>query len=164
MARSGRRPTIAILGGGVGGTVLANLLARELGPEEAELVLVDRSGHHVYQPGWLYIPFGDQDAEHLERKERSLLRDRIKLIIGDAHQLDLAKQQVLIAADHSDQITEQLHYDYLVFASGARISPEEVPGLAEALANGNAVHHFYTQRGAERLREALAEFRGGTLR
>lgn len=163
MARSVERPTIAILGGGVGGTILANLLARELRPEEAEIVLVDRSGHHIYQPGWLYIPFGTQDAEHLERKERSLLRDRIKLIIGDAQQLDLEKQQILLAADHTDQITERLQYDYLVFASGARISPEEVPGLADALANGNAVHQFYTQRGAERLYEALAEFHGGQI-
>ena len=30
MARSAGQPTIAILGGGVGGTILANLLAREL--------------------------------------------------------------------------------------------------------------------------------------
>ena len=59
MARSVGRPTIAILGGGVGGTILANLLARSLAPEEAEIVLVDRSGQHIYQPGWLYIPFGD---------------------------------------------------------------------------------------------------------
>jgi sulfide:quinone oxidoreductase len=163
MARSVARPTIAILGGGVGGTILANLLARELHADEADIVLVDRSGHHIYQPGWLYIPFGTQEAEHLERKERSLLRDRIKLIIGDAHQLDLSKQQILLAADHSDQITERLHYDYLVFASGARIAPEEVPGLADALATGNSVHHFYTQRGAERLRDALAEFDGGRI-
>ena len=162
MARSGTRPTIAILGGGVGGTILANLLARELVAEEAEIVLVDRSGHHVYQPGWLYIPFGGQDGEHLERKERSLLRDRIKLILGDAQQLDLEKQQILLA-DHSEQITERLQYDYLVFASGARISPEEVPGLAEALANGDNVHQFYTQRGAERLHDALAEFHGGHI-
>ncbi|HEU5366843.1 MAG TPA: FAD/NAD(P)-binding oxidoreductase [Ktedonobacterales bacterium] len=163
MARSVGRPTIAILGGGVGGTILANLLARELHADEAEIVLVDRSGQHIYQPGWLYIPFGTQDAEHLERKERSLLRDRIKLIIGEAQQLDLAKQHILLAADHSDQITERLHYDYLVFASGARISPEEVPGLAEALADGNSVHHFYTQRGAERLHEALTAFDGGRI-
>jgi sulfide:quinone oxidoreductase len=163
MARFIARPTIAILGGGVGGTILANLLARELHADEADIVLIDRSGQHIYQPGWLYIPFGTQDAEHLERKERSLLRDRIKLIIGDAHELDLAQQQILLAADHSDQITERLHYDYLVFASGARIAPEEVPGLADALATGNSAHHFYTQRGAERLHEALAAFDGGRI-
>lgn len=163
MARSIARPTVAILGGGVGGTVLANLLARELRADEADIVLVDRSGHHIYQPGWLYLPFGDQDAAHLERLERSLLRDRIKLLIGDAQQLDLEQQLVHIAADHSDQITERLHYHYLVFASGARISPDEVPGLSEALANEDTVHHFYTQRGAERLHEALARFQGGRI-
>jgi sulfide:quinone oxidoreductase len=163
MARTSERPTIAILGGGVGGTILANLLARELRTDEANIVLVDRSGHHIYQPGWLYIPFGTQEAEHLDRKERSLLRDRINLIIGEAQQLDLENHHILLTTDQSDQITERLHYDYLVFASGARISPEEVPGLADALAEGTAVHQFYTQRGAERLHDALQEFAGGRI-
>jgi NADH dehydrogenase FAD-containing subunit len=48
------RPTIAIVGGGVGGTVLANLLAPALDEDEARIVLIDQSGHHIYQPGWLY--------------------------------------------------------------------------------------------------------------
>jgi sulfide:quinone oxidoreductase len=163
MARSVSRPTVAIVGGGVGGTVLANLLARELDEEEADLVIIDRSGHHIYQPGWLYLPFSHEDSEHLERQERSLLRRHIRLIVGEAEHLDLDKRQVLISGNNGAQVSETLHFDYVVFASGARVAPEDLPGLPEALSNGKNVHHFYTQRGAERLREALAEFQGGRI-
>ena len=42
---------IAILGGGTGGTLLANRLRRACRPETAEIIVVDRDGDHVYQPG-----------------------------------------------------------------------------------------------------------------
>ena len=48
-------------------------------------------------------------------------------------------------------------YDYLVIATGSRLAPELVPGLAE-----NA-HQFYDLPGAKKLRDALAEFKGGRI-
>lgn len=162
MASVIHRPTIAIIGGGVGGTVLANLLARELDEDEARILLIDQSGHHLYQPGWLYIPFNGQDAEHLGRSERVLLRQRIDLEIGVVEQVDVEKRALLITGHAGSGSHETLRYDYLVFASGARIAPSEVPGLPEALA-ANSAHHFYTQEGAERLRQALLEFQGGRI-
>jgi sulfide:quinone oxidoreductase len=53
---------VVILGGGVGGTLVANLLARKLSKEDVELTVADLDGKHVYQPGWLYIPFGKEKA------------------------------------------------------------------------------------------------------
>jgi sulfide:quinone oxidoreductase len=162
MAKRMSPPTIALVGGGVGGTVLANLLARELGEEEAQIVVIDQSGHHCYQPGWLYIPFTAQDPEDLERPERSLLRHQVDLAIGNVERVDVAKREVLMTGHAGRESSESLRYDYLVFASGARIAPEGVPGLPEALEQGSA-QQFYTQEGAERLRQALHEFRGGHI-
>jgi sulfide:quinone oxidoreductase len=162
MTRMVSKPTIAIVGGGVGGTVLANLLARELDEDEARIVLIDQSGHHIYQPGWLYLPFNQQDPETLERPERSLLRHRIDLYISKIVGVDVEKRSLLLADLSNSGPNERLHYDYLVFASGARIAPEEIPGLPEALMAQN-VQHFYTQEGAERLRQALHEFQGGHI-
>ena len=156
------RPTIAIIGGGVGGTVLANLLARELDEDEARIVLIDQSRHHLYQPGWLYLPFNGQDPEHLERSERSLLRHRVDLYISRVERVDVEKHSLLLADPIGVGPNERLHYDYLVFASGARIAPEEVLGLPEALATDSA-QHFYAREAAERLRQALHEFQGGHI-
>ena len=42
---------IVILGGGTGGTLVANRLRWIYRPEAAEIIVVDRDGDHVYQPG-----------------------------------------------------------------------------------------------------------------
>ncbi len=62
---------ILIVGGGVGGTMVANLLARSLRPHEAEITLIASSDRHIYMPTWLYMPFNAlaADSEHLVRKE-----------------------------------------------------------------------------------------------
>ena len=62
---------ILILGGGVGGTLTANLLARKLRKRidrgEVEVTVVDATGAHVYQPGFMYIAMGGERAEKLEQ-------------------------------------------------------------------------------------------------
>ena len=49
---------ILVLGGGVGGTLTANLVARRLRSEidagTATVTVVDNNGNHVYQPGGNY--------------------------------------------------------------------------------------------------------------
>jgi sulfide:quinone oxidoreductase len=142
---------IVILGGGVGGTLTANLLARQLGRRQARITLVDTTGQHVYQPGWLYVPFGGAPPEHFERPERGLLNRRVSLVVGHAERIDRQARQVELADG------ARLPYDYLVLATGAVLAPEAVPGYAEA------AHHFYDAAAALRLHAALREFRGGRI-
>ncbi len=47
---------VVVLGGGVGGTFVANKLAKHR--EKVEITVVDATGVHHYQPGLLYVPFG----------------------------------------------------------------------------------------------------------
>ena len=54
MSKTTTAPAIAILGGGVGGTVLANLLTRELDEEEAHIYL-ERSKRPPYLPTWMAV-------------------------------------------------------------------------------------------------------------
>lgn len=51
-------------------------------------------------------------------------------------------------------------YDYLVLATGARLAPEDLPGLS---GNEGKWHHFYSAEGSLRLREALHTFQGGRV-
>ncbi len=78
---------ILILGGGVGGTLTANLVSRKLKREidqgKAEVTVVDATGSHVYQPGFMYIAMGGERAAKLARPERSLLDHRVKLVVGE---------------------------------------------------------------------------------
>ena len=60
---------ILILGGGVGGTLTANLLVkklrRQLKAGEVTITVVDQTGQHTYQPGFMYIAMGGERADNL---------------------------------------------------------------------------------------------------
>src|SRR6478672_6781604 len=142
---------IVILGGGVGGTLAANLLARHLHNEDAEIIVADRTGQHVYQPGWLYLPFGREDPGNLVRDERGLLNQHVRLVRQDFAHIDLERRR-LVATDG-----DALDYDFLVVATGSRNVQDAVPGLAEAN------HHFYSAEAALALGEALKTFEAGRI-
>jgi sulfide:quinone oxidoreductase len=144
-----------ILGGGVGGTLTANLLVRKLAKEiragTADVTLIDTTGQHVYQPGFMYIAMGGESAQHLKRPERSLLDKRVKLILGEATLIDPTERTVTLADGRA------FGYDYLVLATGSRILPEEIEHFTEE------AHHFYTAEAARNLRIALDAFTGGRI-
>src|SRR5438045_3829074 len=71
------RKQIVILGGGTGGTMVANRLRRRFEPEEAEIHVVDRDDRHVYQPGLLFVPFGLAHADEIARPRARQLREGI---------------------------------------------------------------------------------------
>lgn len=141
---------IAVLGGGVGGTLTANLLSRELG-RDAHVTVVDPTGMHVYQPGFLYVALGQANGRWLARDERTLLRRDVELAVESAERIDPGAGLVHLARGGS------IPFDHLVLATGARLVPEQVPGMLEG------AHEFYSLDGALRLREALRSFRGGRI-
>jgi len=114
---------IVVLGGGVGGTLVANLLAKELG-RDGRVTVVDPTGMHVYQPGFLYVALGQANGRWLARDERTLLRKEVDLAVEEAVRVHPREGTVQLARGGS------LEWDYLVMATGARLAPEQVPGLA----------------------------------
>ena len=142
---------VVILGGGVGGTIVANLLAKKLRPDEAEITLVDKTGKHVYQPGFVYVAFEHQKPKRLVRDERKLLKKRVRLVLGEAVKIDPEAKKVHLADG------TVLDYDRLVVALGARLTPDELPGYKET------AHHFYSLEAAGELRKALEAFQGGKV-
>jgi sulfide:quinone oxidoreductase len=161
---------VLIVGGGVGGTIVANLLARSLSRQEAEITLIDSTGKHAYMPGWLYLPFNQLSAEsdQLIRPERDLLSSQVHLVTGEVQKIDTQNRELHVR--HSQGLDEIVGtggaseavypYDYLVLATGARLVPSDLPGLAEGEGKW---HHFYSAEGSLQLREALRTFEGGRI-
>src|SRR5688500_16857783 len=146
---------VVILGGGVGGTLVANLLVRKLRQEidrrEATVTLIDDKGEHVYQPGFMYIAMGGEKAENLSRPGRNLVAARGLLDAARVSKIDEASGRV------EPEDGGQVGYDQLVIATGARIVPEELENF------DTEAHHFYTPAAALKLREALDAFTGGKI-
>ena len=126
---------IVIVGGGVGGTIVANLLARTLHAQEAEVTLIDSSGQHVYMPLWLYMPFNQLPAQsdQLVRREQGLLNKHVRLVVGDVKKIDVNNREVLVAhrngAEASGATMESYPYEYLILATGARLALADLSGL-----------------------------------
>lgn len=145
-----------ILGGGTGGTLVANRLRRMLPGDEAEITVVDQDDQHVYQPGLLFVPFGLADPEEITRPRHRQLHAGIEFRCAGIERVDLGSETVVL-----DNGTA-LGYDVLVIATGARLVPEETEGLNADGWPGN-VHTFYTPAGAASLRDALAHFERGRI-
>jgi sulfide:quinone oxidoreductase len=147
---------IVIIGGGTGGTLLANRLRRAYGPEAAEIVVVDRDGDHGYQPGLLFVPFGLADVQRITRPRWRQLHDGISYCQASIDRVDVKNDRVYL------QNGNALGYDVLVVATGAQLLPEETDGLTGP---GwlRDVSTFYTPESAGALRRTLDPFDFGRL-
>ena len=146
---------VVVLGGGVGGTLAANLIARKLrkpiAKGEVTVTVVDATGQHAYQPGYMYIAMGQERAKDLVRGEKSLLDHNVNLVVDEIVGIDTAAGTVDLASG------ERLRYEQLVVATGSRIVPEEMEHFDQE------AHHFYSAEASLRLRKALDAFTGGRI-
>ena len=147
---------IVILGGGTGGTLMANRLRKTYDQGEIELAVVDRDDRHLYQPGLLFVPFGLAQVDEIVRPRHRQLHKGIAFHESDIDYVALDDDRVHLADG------TVLPYDVLIVATGARLAPEETDGLTGP---GwlEKVFTFYTPDGADGLAGALARFEGGKL-
>ena len=146
---------LLVLGAGTAGTMIANKLARRL-DEHWQVTIVDLDDQHHYQPGYLFIPFGEYTRDQVVRSRHNTLSDRINLVLGAIERVDPDKNAVLLSDGR------WLDYDYLVIATGTTPHPEQTPGMLD-LEWRRSIFDFYTLDGAEALAQALQNFDCGRL-
>jgi sulfide:quinone oxidoreductase len=147
---------IVIVGGGSGGTIAANHLAKHLRNEihtgKVVVYVVSGSKKHIFQPAYLHVAFKNHDSSEIVRDEEGLLKKEVRLIPEDAEKLDLAKQEVTLKSG------KQMRYDYLIIATGSVANPESIPGLKESSLN------FHTSpEESRKIWDALQQFDSGHL-
>lgn len=145
-----------ILGGGTGGTIMANKLAGALDERDWRITVVDGTDEHYYQPGFLFVPFGAYRMRDLMRPRRQYLPDRVRFMLSGIERIDPQKNTVVLSNG------ESLRYDCLIVATGADVHPEQIEGLLDD-EWGRSKFDFYTPRGAERLARFLKTWQGGKL-
>ena len=147
---------IVILGGGTGGTMMANRLRRLYDEDEAAIAVVDKDDRHVYQPGLLFVPFGLASADEIVRPRRRQLRSGIDFHVSEIDHVAVGEDRVHLVDGST------LPYDVLIVATGVTLRPEETEGLTGA-GWRERMFTFYDVPGAEQLTRALDAFDGGRL-
>ena len=103
-------PHVVIVGGGFGGIEAA----KALGGAKVRVTLVDRRNHHVFQPLLYQVATAALNPANIASPIRRILRGRnnIEVLLGDVESIDVATRTVKLTDG-------ELHYDYLILASGA---------------------------------------------
>jgi len=143
------RNAVVILGGGVGGLVVANLLQDRLG-KQAEVTVVDRKKVFQFPPSYPWVMIGQRGPEQVQRPLALLKKKGIRVVGGEVSKIDLEARSVQVNGS-------TLRFDNLVIALGAEYAPERIPGF------GSTAHHIYDLEAAVRLRQTLAKFDGGEI-
>ena len=138
-----------ILGAGFGGLELATRLS-ETSADAVSVTLIDRNDAFFFGFSKLEVMLGRQSAEEIMLPYRDFVKDGVEFRQETVTAVDPAARRVTTDAGSYDA-------DFLVVALGADYDFAATPGFEEG------GHEYYTLAGAERLRDALAGFKGGKV-
>lgn len=148
--------TLLILGAGTAGTLMANRLRNRLEVKEWEITIIDEDPTHYYQPGFLFMPFGIYSPRDVIKPRRQFIPRGVDYVVAKIDRVEAERNRVLLRSG------EQLKYDILIIATGAKTAPEQTEGML----GGDwrtRVFDFYTFEGASALHHALRHWNGGRL-
>ncbi|MEM9282954.1 MAG: NAD(P)/FAD-dependent oxidoreductase [Verrucomicrobiota bacterium] len=106
-----KKPKIVILGGGFAGIECGKALAKV----DADILLIDRQNHHLFQPLLYQVASAGLAAPEIAHPIRSIFNDQKNLTVrmAEVTDIDLEKRQVLTEED-------EIEYDYLIIGLGMK--------------------------------------------
>src|SRR5215218_10133401 len=140
---------VLILGAGFGGLELATRLSETL-QDAVRVTLLDRNDSFVFGYSKLDVMLARRSADEVRLHYGDFGKDGVEFRRETVASIDPAARRVTTDAGSYDA-------DFLVVAMGADYDMGATPGLE---AGG---FEYYTVDGAERLRDALADFDGGRV-
>ena len=111
-----RKPVVVIVGGGFAGINAARALKRS----NAEIILIDRRNHHVFQPLLYQVATAVLSPAEIAAPIRQLeeRQSNVSVVLGEVIGIDLPLRTVMVQAEGAG--TRRLMFDYLVVATGAQ--------------------------------------------
>jgi NADH dehydrogenase len=109
-----KAPLVVIVGAGFGGLAAAKGLKRS----PVDVLLIDRSNHHVFQPLLYQVATSVLAPGQIASPIRSLLAKQANtsVMLGNVTGVDAPSKQVIV--DANDKVA-RISYDYLILATGA---------------------------------------------
>lgn len=140
---------VLILGAGFGGLELATRLS-ETASDMVDVTLLDRNDSFFFGFSKLEVMLGRQSVEEVLLPYRNIAKDAVEFRQETVVGIDPVARRVATDVGSHDA-------DFLVVAMGADYDIASTPGFDEG------GYEYYSLAGAERLRDALADFEGGRV-
>jgi sulfide:quinone oxidoreductase len=140
---------VVILGAGFGGLELASRLSDTLA-DEVHVTLIDQNDSFTFGFSKLDILFGRIDAAAVQIHYNDIAKPGVEFRQERVTTIDPATRHVTTDRGSYDA-------DFLIIALGAEYDIVATPGFADG------GYEFYSIAGAERMRDALSAFTGGTI-
>ena len=148
-------PRVVIVGGGFGGLAAAKALRRT----PAQVILLDRSNHHLFQPLLYQVATSILAPGQIGSAIRGILRKQRNTMVLMGEVTGVNKEQRYVVASSADRTAVPIPYDYLILATGSGHSyfghdefEPFAPGLkslADATAVRNRILQAFEQAEAE---------------
>ena len=140
---------VLILGAGFGGLELATRLSEKVS-DVVDVTLLDRNDSFYFGFSKLEVMLGRQSADAVRLPYRDIAKDGVEFRQETVVGIDPGARRVVTDAGTHDA-------DFLVVAMGADYDMAATPGFEQG------GYEYYSLAGAERLRDALADFDGGRV-
>src|SRR5919197_3083 len=140
---------VLILGAGFAGLELATRLSETI-VDTVRVTLIDRNDAFYFGFSKLEVMLGRQSADDIRLHYRDLEKDGVEFRQETVTGVHPAARRVTTDAGSYDA-------DFVVVALGADYDFAATPGFEQG------GHEYYSLAGAERLRDALADFKGGKV-
>src|ERR1700758_1482060 len=141
------KPRIIIVGAGFGGLAAAKALKNT----PAEILLIDRTNHHLFQPLLYQVATSALTPSQIAVPIRTIFRNQKNTIVIMGEVTGVDKDQKCVFVSDADRQNVPIPYDYLVLATGASHSyfghnqfAEYAPGL-KTLADAEAARNKILQ-------------------
>ena len=143
---------VLVLGGGFGGVVAAERLAKRLAPEH-RVTLVSRGDRFLFHPALVRLAFGGCEPDDISFNLREALIGRgVRFVRAEVARVSPERRRVVLAGG---EFVGEMPYDYLLLALGRRLATERVPGFYEH------AHHLLSVESALKFGEAVRGFKEG---
>lgn len=146
------KPTILVLGGGIGGVSVARELSREIGNEDginlARILVFEKEKRSLFAPSLTWMMVGKREEKQIYGDLSNVELGGIEVIYGEIESIDPDKRTVT---------TNDTEYegDYMVISLGTELT--DIHNLDQY------GHNFYTVSGASSFYEDLKQFEGGKI-
>lgn len=146
------KPTILVLGGGIGGIHAAKALSREIGNEDginlAKIFVFERKKRSLYAPSLTWLMVGKREPDDIYRELSKIEFNGIEVVEGEIEKVDPESKTVT-----SNGKTYKGEYMVISLGAAQNNSSVLIPGG----------HNFYTVDGAQSFHDELKSFSGNKI-